>query len=92
MEVSNPNQKIEQLRTEFRPRNRESCKDTLELVDNDVDKARALLKAIGPPLHSIQSQDSSSTSRTYGATHGQVEANGAARTGQTAVLNLNTME
>ncbi len=69
MEVSNLNQKIEQLRTEFRPRNRESCKDALELVNNDVDKARALLKAIGPPLHSIQSQDSSSTTRTYGPTH-----------------------
>lgn len=92
MEYNDFEQKIAQLHARFPLRSRRELEETLEVVNNDLDKGLAFLAHLGPRVPSIQSQNSSVTAGPQKRASAQVLAGGDVHPGQKGVLDLRTME
>lgn len=92
MQGNDLDQVIAQIQARFPLRSRRECEETLEVVNNDVNKALAFLEYLGPRVPSNQTQDARVTSISQRRNSAQDVAGGDVRAGQKGVLKLSTTE
>ena len=92
MEDNNLEEKIAQIQAKFPLRSRRECEETLEVVNDNVDKALAFLAYLGPRVPDIQTQEASVAANSQERASAQGVAGGDVYAGQKGVLDLTSME
>ena len=89
-------QKVTRIQAHFPLRSRRECLETLDIVNDDVEKAIAFLLELGPRVPTVQVPAIQAASATVAnalqSVNAQTGTGGSVGPGQKGVLNLRTME
>ena len=92
MEDNKLEEKIAQIQAIFPIRSRQECQETLEVVNDEIDKALAFLAYLGPRIPDNQTQEASVEAKSQKRASAQGVAGGDVYVGQKGVLDLRSME